>query len=121
MGSLITGIVGILGSGVALFYLQGKVPNWRPQQSWLLGLAGLFPAWLIAFLNMLQPASQSAVDVPLPPRALFSSAVGLMGVIATDYLLRRLQRSGRILPPVACWIIGWVALLPAWLIASVNF
>ena len=108
-------------SGVALICLQGKVPDWRAQHYWILGIAGLFPAWLVAFLSVLQPASQSAVDVPLPPRALFSSAAGLMGIIAADYLLRRVQQSGRVLRPVTCWIIGWGALVPAWLIASVNF
>lgn len=114
---MIVAVAGIVASGVALFYLQGR----RAQHYWILGIAGLFPAWLVAFLSVLQPASQSAVDVPLPPRALFSSAAGLMGIIAADYLLRRVQQSGRVLRPVTCWIIGWGALVPAWLIASVNF
>lgn len=114
--SLIVGVAGVLASAIAAIFLKDR----PPQYSWLLGLAGLFPAWLIAFLAVLQPASQSPVDVPLPPRALFSSAAGLIGIIATDYLLRRLQQSGRVLTPVTCWIIGWAALVPAWCIAWVN-
>ncbi|MGH7767674.1 MAG: hypothetical protein ACREQP_09490, partial [Candidatus Binatia bacterium] len=86
---------------------------------WLIGLAGLFPAWLIAFLTVIQPASQSAVDVPLPPRALFSSAIGLIGVIATDYVLRRAQQTGRELSSFLSWVMGWAALIPAWLIVTV--
>ena len=57
----------------------------------------------------------------LPPRALFSSVVALIGVIATDYLLRRLQKSGHTLSLVTYWIIGVIALVPAWLIALVGF
>jgi hypothetical protein len=117
--ALIVGVVGITASGAAVFYLFQKGGNMR--QYWLVGLAGLFPGWLIAFLTVIQPASQSAVDVPLPPRALFSSAIGLIGAIATDYLLRRAQQSGRELSPFTCWVIGWLALVPAWLIVSVRF
>jgi uncharacterized membrane protein (GlpM family) len=114
--SLIVGVVGVLASAVAAIFLKDR----PPRHYWLLGLASLFPAWLIAFLTVIQPASQSAVDVPLPPRALLSSASGLLGVIAADYLLRRAQQSGRVLTPVACWWIGLAALIPAWLIVSIK-
>jgi hypothetical protein len=116
--ALIVGALGIIASSAAVFYLNQKGGNMR--QYWLVGLAALFPAWLIAFLAVIQPASQSAVDVPLPPRALFSSAIGLIGVIATDYLLRRSQQSGRELSPFACWVLGWGSIIPAWLIVTVK-
>jgi hypothetical protein len=115
--SLIVGVVGIIASSAAVFYLNQKGAEAR--HCWLAGLAGLFPGWLIAFLTVIQPASQSAVDVPLPPRALFSSAIGLIGVIATDYWIRRAQQSGRELSPFAWWVIGWASLIPAWLIVMV--
>ena len=121
MWSIITGVVGIFGTWAAVTYLAARVPDWRPQHYWFLGLAALFPAWLIAFLGLLQPTTQQVADAPLPPRALLSSGVALFGIIVTDYLLRRFQQSGRSLRPVIYWIIGWVALVPAWLIASVNF
>ena len=117
MWSMIVAVVGIVASGVAVFSLKGR----RAQHYWLLGLAGLFPAWLVAFLAVISPASQSPVDVPLPPRALFSSSIGLMGIIATDYLLRQSERTGRVFTPVVCWLIGLAALIPAWLIAAVGF
>ena len=118
MASAIIGVVGILATGVAVFYLQAKKPEWKPQQYWLLGLAGLFPAWLVAFLALLPFANTPGVDTPLPPRALFSSVAGLLGVIATDYLLRRLQKSGVVLRPVVYWLIGWAGLLPALCVAT---
>ena len=121
MASILVGAVGVLGSGAAACYLKGRASEWRPQHYWFLGLAGLFPAWLVAFLGLLQPLTKETAEAPLPPRALFSSAVALIGVIATDYLLRRLQKSGHTLPLVTYWIIGVIALVPAWLIALVGF
>lgn len=114
--SLIIALIGFTAGAAALLYLKNR----EPRRYWLLGLAGLFPAWLVAFLAVIQPASQSPVDVPLPPRALFSSAAGLLGVIATDYWLRRSQQSGRVLTPVMWWIVGCIALIPAWLIAAAR-
>ena len=121
MGSTIVGIVGVLASGIAVFYLQAKHPDWKPQHYWFLGLAGLFPAWLVAFLSLLPTVTRPGADIPLPPRALLSSVAGLLGVIATDYLLRRLQKSGRALKPLTAWLIGWAALIPGWLIATLRF
>lgn len=118
MASAIIGVVGILATGVAVFYLQAKKPEWKPQQYWLLGLAGLFPAWLVAFLSLLPAATAPGRDTPLPPRALFSSVAGLLGVIATDYLLRRLQKAGCTLRPLTYWLIGWLSLLPALCVAT---
>ena len=117
MESSIIGIVGVLASGIAVFYLQARHPDWKPQHYWFLGLAGLFPAWLVAFLSLLPTVTRPGADIPLPPRALFSSVAGLLGVIATDYLLRRLQKSGYALRPFTTWLIGWAAFIPALFIA----
>lgn len=114
--ALIIAAVGVCASGAAALYLKNR----EPRHYWLLGLAGLFPAWLITFLTLIEPATRSAVEVPLPPRALFSSSAGLLGVIATDYLLRTLPKSGRVLTPLTCWMMGWLALVPAWLIAATG-
>ena len=116
MWSMIVAVVGIVASGAAVFSLKDR----PTRHYWLLGIAALFPAWLVAFLAVISPASQSPVDVPLPPRGLFSSSVGLIGIIATDYLLRQAQQAGRVFTPVVSWLIGLAALIPAWLIASVS-
>ena len=108
--SLTIAVAGAVLSSAATRYAAKE-----PRHAWILGLAGIFPAWLIAFLTLVDPASRSAVDIPLPPRALLSSGAGLLGVIATDYWLRT---SGSKLTLFFGWAIGWVALLPAWLIAA---
>lgn len=121
MWSITTGMVGVFGTWAAVAYLEDQFPDWRPHHYWFLGLAGLFPAWLIAFLTLLPPVTKGAAEAPLPPQAIFSSGVALLGIIGTDYLLRRLQESGRPLRPVIYWSLGLVALLPAWLIALARF
>jgi hypothetical protein len=120
MGSVIVGIVGIIGTGIAVPYLEKNFPDRTLQHYWFLGLGGLFPAWLIAFLGLLEPVAGVAAEAPLPPRALFSSAAGLIGIIATDYLLRRFQKREQTLAPTAYWALGWAALIPAWIIAIIG-
>lgn len=119
MWSIIIGVLGAFGTWAVMSYLAGRGSDWAPRRYWLLGLAGLFPAWLIAFLGLLQSVTKS-VEAPLPPPAIFSSGAALLGIIVTDYLLRRAQKSGRSFGAVTCWIIGLAALLPAWCIAVVG-
>jgi hypothetical protein len=111
LASLIIAFVGVLASAAVMFYIA---PDSR--RAWLLGLAGLSPAWLVAFLTLIDPASRSVVDIPLPPRALLSSGAALLGIIATDYYLRK---SGGAIKAMNAWMIGVVALTPAWLIAAI--
>ncbi|HXV83008.1 MAG TPA: hypothetical protein VEG60_24355, partial [Candidatus Binatia bacterium] len=82
---------------------------------WLVGLAALFPAWLIAFLGLL-PSSVGPERSPLPRSALLSSVVALFGVVFTDMVVRRLDASGYSLSPFKYWVLGLAGLLPAWLI-----
>jgi len=112
LASLIIAGAGVLASAIAAAYAAKDA-----RQAWMLGLAAIFPAWLVAFLTLVDPASRSAVDVPLPPRALLSSGAGLLGVIATDYWLRKAESRPTV---VFAWLVGWIALVPAWLIAALG-
>ena len=114
-------VVGILGTGAVAIYFQGKVERWRPQYFWFLGLIALFPVWLVRFFSILLPATKEAGDVPLPPRALLASGVALLGVIASDFLVRRMQRSRTATNGLAFWILGVIALLPALCVTFLNF
>ena len=116
-------VVGILGTGAAASYLQGKVERWRPQYSWFLGLAALFPVWLVRFFAILLPATKEVGDVPLPPRAILASGIALLGVIASDFLVRRAQRSGTgtSRSGFVFWFLGVIALLPALCVTFLNF
>ena len=121
-GLLITmAVVGILGTGAVASYLQGKVDRWETQYFWFLGLIALFPVWLLRFFAILLPATKEVGDVPLPPRAFLASGAALLGVIASDFLVRRMQRSSSIRSGLAFWILGVIALLPALCVTFVNF
>jgi hypothetical protein len=118
--SLVVAVVGILATGAAVRPLQSKTPGRELRHYWFLGLGALFPAWLIAFLGLLQPATEQPGDVPLPPPALLSSGAALLGLIATDYLLRRLQKPGANFPAAIWWLLGCLALVPAWMVLILS-
>ena len=113
--SIVLGVLGILGTGAVVLYLSRWVSNWGPRQHWLLGLMALFPAWLIVFLGLL-PSSVGPESNPLPRSALLSSVVALLGVVSTDTVIRRLDKSGYFLSTFKYWLLGLAGLLPAWLI-----
>jgi hypothetical protein len=116
--SVIVGMLGIGGTGLWILSPSRQWVQWQPQWFWLLGLAALFPAWLLAFLGLLEPSSgMGVVEGALPPAALFSSGSGLLGVVATDAVMRRRHVSGRDFHPVRAWLFGIASLAPAWGIA----
>jgi hypothetical protein len=114
--SILIALAGSLVSGVTARSLRRKNPLRDQRHYWILGVAALLPAWLMAFLRIIQPASAQAVDVPLPPPAILSSGAGLLGVIATDYLFRRVLNPRPGTSAVIHWLVGWVTLLPALII-----
>lgn len=114
--SLILGVLGLAATGLVMLYRSRSLSNWRPRQYWLVGLAALFPAWLIAFLGLL-PSSVGPERNPLPRSALLSSVVALFGVVFTDMVVRRLDASSYSFSPFKYWVLGLAGLLPAWLIA----
>lgn len=113
--SLAAGLAGILASGGATLLLGGR-RRLLAHHYWALGLAALFPAWLMAFIAILQ-ATPGGQDTPLPPAGLFASSVALLGVIATEFLVRRLNHRGRTRSPWSFWGLGALALAPGWIIA----
>lgn len=114
--SIVFGVLGLFGTGAVVLYLSRWVSNWRPQHHWFLGLAALFPAWLIAFLGLL-PSSVGPEYAPLPHSALLSSGAAILGVIFTDMVVRRLDKTGYSLSSFTYWLLGIAGLVPAWLIA----
>lgn len=110
------GILGVIIASVGRVTWSRQLPQWGPRQNWLLGIAALFPAWLIAFMGLLPP-SPGGFETSLPRPALFSSALVLLGVIFTDGLARRLQSRTDDRRPLLYCLLGMAALLPGWCIA----
>jgi hypothetical protein len=116
--SVIVGVLGVCATGLWLRLPSQQRAQWQPQRCWLLGLVALFPAWLLTFLGLLGfPSGTGVVEEVLPPAALFSSGAGLLGVVATDAVLRRWFAFGHDLRPMLAWLLGVVSLVPAWGIA----
>ncbi len=111
--SLALGILGILTTGLAVISLNRR----GAQQSWLLGLGALFPAWLVAFLGQLTFPSDPMEGGSLPASAVLSSGAALLGIIFSDMAVRRLEKSRHLVSPLWRWLLGVAALVPAWCIA----
>lgn len=120
MWPMILGVAGILGTWALRRFLRGKIPTWQPHYPWFLGVAALLPSWLFLFLGLIEVPTPETADDPLPPRAILSSGAALLGVIATEFLVRRLQKSERDLGDAAYWILGLLSLLPAMFIVLVR-
>jgi hypothetical protein len=80
-------------------------------------MAALCPAWLIAFLSTIGPPGGEG---PSKPLFIITSSLPLLGVIATDALLRRWRTAGRVLRPRAAWLLGIAAILPGWGITLIT-
>jgi len=115
--SILTGLLGVLGTGGATAYLSRQKSSRDRTIYWLLGIAALLPAWLIAFLDLLARSTGPRPEKALIAAWILSSSVALLGVILTDGALRRLRESGRDPRPETSWLLGVVALLPGWAIA----
>jgi hypothetical protein len=89
---------------------------------WVLGLAGLAPAWLMAFVGLLGASPLGRRPEQALPIVgwLVSSAAALLGLFLSDAAFRRLRDSGRDHRPLAYWLVGLMAFLPAWAIALLG-
>jgi hypothetical protein len=115
--SVVLGFFGLVGTGAVLPYLSGWVSNSQPKHYWFLGLAAVFPAWLVAFLALLPHSIGQDPGAPLPRSALLCSVTALFGVIFTEMAVRQLDKRGYSLSPFTYWLLGVAGLVPAWLTA----
>ncbi len=74
---------------------------------------------IVAFWGLLGPSAGR----PRPGSAIawiVSSTAGLLGVIITDAIASRLRQASDHVEPVMQWLLGVMALLPAWLVALIG-
>ena len=103
--SIVLGVLGLLATAAVLPYTGKWSPNAGPKHSWLLGLAALFPAWLIAFLALLPDSIEPGRGAPLPRSVLLCSVTALFGVILTEMAVRQLDKRGYSLSPFTYWLL----------------
>ena len=115
--SMVAGAVGVLGSWLGMIYLARGESDHAPEVFWVLGLAALGPAWLIAVWGLLDRMAGRFPDPSMAAWWIISGAAGLAGVLVTDGVVRRLHESGRERPRTRYWFVGLAGSFPAWLIA----
>ncbi len=118
--SVIAGLVGALGTRVAMTHLDRSESPRRPEIFWLLGMAALFPAWLVAFLGLLGRVSGRVPDMFVAVWFILSASAAIAGVILADATVRGLQESGQPYPQAKYWLVGIGTFLPAWCIALLG-
>ena len=120
--SVLAGGAGLLATWIAMSRLAQRPSEVQPVVSWVLGLAGLAPSWLIALVGLLGASPlERRPEQSLPILAwLVSSAAALLGLLLSDTAFRRLRDSGRDHRPRAYWLVGLMAFLTAWAIALLG-
>ena len=112
--SVVVGIIGVFGTGAVVAYLRRREASPSAGRYWLFGLAALPLAWLISILALLGELTNRTPLTPLPPSVILSSSAALLGVIVTDWAVRRLHGKGPSRSPMLYWLLGVIAFLPAW-------
>lgn len=119
IASGLVALLGLFGSGVAI--MRFSRAGWSPYGYWLLGLAALLPAWLIALLGLLGPTPIVGRPGIVWEVAFISSSAGaLVGLLASDAALRRAAGSAGGGRPITAWLLGAGALAPAWAITLLG-
>lgn len=118
--SLVAGLVGVLASWIGLIRLERSGAHRAAEQYWLVGLAALLPAWLIAFLGLLGQVAGRFPERAFFPWWILSSSAAILGVILGDAAVRRLRASGQAYRPARYWVVGVGTFFAAWSIALLG-
>ncbi len=110
--SIWVGLFGVLVGAAAAVYFRDRLV--KPEFLWMVGLAAMAPAWLIALTGLLDGLSGVNPDKGLKAFLALSSAAALIGVIATEFCVRWLKTRATWAPRLVYWLLGIVALLPSW-------
>ncbi len=118
--SVAAGLVGVLGTWFGIVRLDRQESHRPPEVYWLLGMAALAPAWLIAFLGLLGRMTGRFPEMFVAVWFILSASAAIAGVILADATVRGLQESGQPYPQAKYWLVGIGTFLPAWCIALLG-
>lgn len=121
ISSLLVCVLGVVASRVGLDALAARAIDRDPHVYWALGLVAPVPAWLIVFWSLLGPSPRPRPEIVSELSWIVSTAVGLIGTIVTEGLVRRLSESGRQARPPVYWRVGLAGSLPAWGIVLLGY
>lgn len=119
--SLVAGAIGGLVTYAGTTRLAATAAEHAPHSYWVLGLVGLMPAWLVAFVTLLPTLPGGRIPLSSSAAWVLSAAAGLVGVIATEKVIRDPSRAaGGPGGARRCWALGALAIVPAWGIALLG-
>ena len=102
--------LGVVVSGLVMGIFGNKFAT--PERYWLLGIAAMAPAWLVSLLGFL--TGLAAGEKSLRIYLVGASAAALLGVIGTEYSVRRSRLASPGWHPWIYWALGLAALVPSW-------
>jgi hypothetical protein len=114
--SLLVGLVGALVSRAWTRRLASRGVARDPHVDWVLGLLGLTPAWLVAFLALLGPTPARRLQGAAEATWILAAAAALLGAIVTEARVRAEPEREW----TARWWYGLAALAPAWIISLLG-
>jgi len=117
-------VIGLIGAGVSRAWtrrLVRQAPTVDPHVPWVLGLLGLLPSWLIAFLGLLGSSPAGRLRGWSEAAFILSSAAALIGVIITEALVRRASESDWDRDRATYWRYGVASLVPAWVVSLLGY
>ncbi len=119
--SVLLALLGTLATRTTVSRLAADGRERDPHVYWALGFAALVPAWLVLFLALLGPTARPRPELVPAAAWVLSAASGLVGAIATEGSLRRASDTTGSRDPLACWRLGLLGSLPAWLVAAAGY
>lgn len=102
-------IIGVVVSGLWAMFGRQFV---SVERYWLLGIAAMGPAWLVSLLTFL--TGLAAGEKSLRIYLVGASAAALLGVIGTEYWVRRSVSRATPWHWVLYWAMGAASLVPSW-------
>lgn len=118
--SVVAALGGVLATWTVTVRLHRVAASRPPEVYWLLGLAALLPAWLIAFLGLLGHLTGRFPEKPLEAWWILSASAAILGVILTDGVVRKWREATKASPPARYWLLGMGAFAPAWGLAVLG-
>jgi hypothetical protein len=119
--SLLLALLGVVTTRKAIGRLGAAGVDRDPHVYWALGFAALVPAWLVVFLALLGPTARPRPELVPAAAWVLSAAAGLIGAIASEGWLRQAVEAAGSRSPRACWWLGLLGSLPAWLVAAAGY
>lgn len=118
--SVAAGLIGVLGTWFGMGQLDRSESPRPPEVFWLLGMAAVFPAWLIAILGLLGRVSGRFPEMFVAVWWILSASAAIMGVILADAIVRHLRDSEQPHSLAVYWLIGIGTFVPAWCLALLG-